>query len=309
MTKRGAEAAGARAAEEAADWVARLTAAPADPDLQGAFRAWHARSDEHRTAFALARAAYADIDRLPSRSSRMRSGVMTRAGLAVSGAVAAGVAALVLAPQLELVGADHHTRAGEVRSMVLEDGTRLWLDANSAIEVQYGAGARTVDLRRGRVFVEVMEGDARPFSIETEGAVVRDIGTAFAVDRTGDGFSVSVADGLVDVADRTGVRRLKAGQSRRFNGGDAALRAYDPDEQAWREGRLLFDRVPVKDAVATIGRYRSGRLVWMGGDAGRPVSGVLTLARLDEGLDTLAADNGLGLVRLPGVTFVIQKKS
>lgn len=296
--------------EAAAGWVVRLLDNSSDLSQRAAFQAWLAADTRHRAAFEAARAAYADVDRAwHFKRPRRSPGVMAKAAWSMGAAMAAGLAVVLLAPEVGLASADHRTRTGDVQQLTLDDGSRLWLDTDSAVDVRFADSERSVALLRGRLFVEVAEGDARPFAVLAEGAVIRDIGTAFSVDRRGQGFAVAVSDGIVDISREGQTTRLTAGQAKAFDAEDNRLRAASPADNAWTERRIVLDRIPLREAVARIDLYQPGHLVWKADGGAQPVSGVLDLNRLDEGLDTLAADNGLRLVRLPGVTLVVSGKS
>ncbi len=81
------------------------------------------------------------------------------------------------------------------------------------------------------------------------------------------------------------------GQRLRLEGGRAtAPQAVDAAQAgAWQQGRLVFDRTPLRDALAEAQRYRGGaiRLHDDGRLGGHAVSGVFETARTDQMLDLL----------------------
>lgn len=118
---------------------------------------------------------------------------------------ALGVAATALAAALALwlwmPGAVqfYHTRAGEQRSILLADGSRVTLNSASTVEVELGKRRRIVRLLSGEALFQVSHDPARPFDVYADGAVVRAIGTEFNVNLTPRYAEVTVLEGRVAV--------------------------------------------------------------------------------------------------------------
>ncbi|WP_296342612.1 FecR domain-containing protein [Reyranella sp.] len=69
----------------------------------------------------------------------------------------------------------------EFRDLVLEDGSRVALDAGSAIAVDYTASQCSVWLLAGQAFFEDVPSRQRPFVVAASGIDVEIAGTAFNV--------------------------------------------------------------------------------------------------------------------------------
>ena len=271
----------------AVEWAAR-----ADRGLSAAegaaLEAWAQADPRRRGALlrTMAVMAHFDGDRLeaaargvglPHRLSRRM--VMTGGALAAS----LGVAALVLSGR---VGRDRTftTAKGELRSAPLEDGSRVWLDTDSAVRVHYTPARRTVTLLRGEALFDVAKDASRPFVVTARGLEVRAVGTSFAVSCfAGPGLEVRVREGEVDVqgtapAAPEATRLIPgcwavaspAGEvAVNHIGVPAVLRAL-----AWRNGKLDFDRVSLSEAAGAFARYSGDRIVIDDMSlAGRAVSG------------------------------------
>ena len=104
-------------------------------------------------------------------------------------------------PSANLAGTTlYATAIGEQRDQLLTDGTRLLLDTDSAVDIRFDSRERLVEVRRGRVQIEVGK-DARPFLVRAGQAVVRDIGTTFQVSRgRGEAVQVGLIEGMVQVS-------------------------------------------------------------------------------------------------------------
>ncbi|MBU5237319.1 FecR domain-containing protein, partial [Vibrio cholerae] len=69
-------------------------------------------------------------------------------------------------------GADYVTAPGEVRTITLADQSKVTLDADSAIAVDFSQGERHIQLRRGAGFFSVTH-TGQPFVVEASGGEAR----------------------------------------------------------------------------------------------------------------------------------------
>ncbi len=286
------KAANARLA--AAAWVERLTSVktPRTSDIVE-LKAWLAADPLHRPAYEQARALWVELDRTtlarPRRMPRM-------AGMAM----AASLAAVMWWgwPAGDLV-----TPQGQLRQVRLSDGTQVWLDSASALDVRIDATSRSIWLLKGRAAFDVAK-DTRPFSVVAGDARITDIGTMFSVDRS-DGLTVDVSRGAVDVARAGRHVVLSGGQGAGFGDGDVRFYRVVDDAFTWRDHRLVLDNVRLKDALAALDRYYPGRLILTASDlAGNRVSGTLRVDRPEAALETLMRSQHLRATKLPWLTLV-----
>lgn len=155
--------------------------------------------------------------------------------------------------------ASQRTAVGEVRGSQLADGSRLWLNTDSALDVDFTAELRRLALYRGEVLVEAAD-DARPLWLETAHARLRVQGGRFAVCQQDDGYLVSSQVGALEIL---GARRqsLLAGQEAYFDAQwvdrPAPLRQ---GRKAWTHGILQADDMPLGQFIAELSRYQHGHL-------------------------------------------------
>ena len=97
---------------------------------------------------------------------------------------------------------DHSTTESQIKSIVLADGSNLWLNENSEITVpRFNIGERLV-LLDGEAYFEVEKAEGKKFTIESELGRVTVLGTSFNVNTTGtSGLEVTVDEGKVLVED------------------------------------------------------------------------------------------------------------
>jgi transmembrane sensor len=306
----------------ALDWFVRLRDAGITPEQRRHFADWQAADPAHAAAYADVEAMWTDLDAVPAplplpdawedlpeawdepASPRRRRWPIW------GGAIAASVALVIAAPQLWIAAiADAATTTGEVRQLTLDDGTRIALDASSAIDVTIDAGTRNVRLLKGRAWFHVAH-ENRPFIVTAGSGQVRDIGTAFEVTRRGEGGDVVVTEGLVELtAARSPARRLSAGQSARFDAnGRSQMTATPPAPLAWVQGRLQFVDASVGDLLDDLARHGAGTPVILDKSlAGRRLTGAVDLTDPDAARDTILGRVGARARRVGAWAIVTRR--
>jgi transmembrane sensor len=319
---------------EAAEWVVRLEAGRLDGAERRRLEAWCRRSPAHERALAYARRTWAELGaveppayttptsaaaddptagrRTPGSQGRpkRRLGLGLAASLLLAGALGA-VSAL---DPVTALRADHTTRVGEVREITLPDGSTVQLDTDTALAVDFAGPARSVTVLDGAAaFSVAANGDAGPFVVRAAGGSARALGTEFVVRAAGDRAQVKVLADRVRITAGQGAdapsKVLSSGQAVDYGGADGrlgAVRAIDPRRVAtWREGRLVFDDVPLAAAVAEINRYRGGRVAVLDSTlAERRVSGVFRIADLDRAPRRIARELGARTTSVPFLTVL-----
>jgi ferric-dicitrate binding protein FerR (iron transport regulator) len=149
--------------------------------------------------------------------------------------------------------------------MHLTDGTRVVLAAESRLIVPaaYDSGRRTV-LLEGEAYFDVSHDARHPFVVHAKGTLVHDLGTAFDVRAYSDerGLEVLVAQGRVmlrhDDTTRAAGPIVSRGELARVDGAAAVTVTHVADMEthlAWIEGRLAFDKAPLRDVAREIERW------------------------------------------------------
>lgn len=114
------------------------------------------------------------------------------AGLAITGA--ADWHALAVPP-----AAVYTSTAAATREITLADGSLLRLDRDSAVAVRFDERRRTIAVERGGLLIDVGKDPRRPLQVTLGASVLRDVGTVFEARRRGNGGTVTVISGQVDV--------------------------------------------------------------------------------------------------------------
>jgi transmembrane sensor len=202
--------------------------------------------------------------------------------------VALGIAASIIVALAVLIAYNraltYETRIGERRTILLEDGSRVELNARSKIRVVFTRRGRNIELLEGQAFFRVARDTHRPFIVDSAGALVRAVGTQFDVYRRESGTLVTVLEGRVSLqthstdtpppapnhvsaagatANTTPSLELAAGEQALIS---SAVIAKSPHANiegatAWTQGQIEFDETPLAEAVVELNRYTRKPLI------------------------------------------------
>jgi transmembrane sensor len=267
--------------EQAAHWYAVLLADDAAAHAQrAAWMAWLDARPEHRRAWAHIEAVSRRFDPLRAEGERDAAAVAMRVSArgagtrrkalgclaALCGSGIAGWFAWRLTPLPDVVAAwqaDYATGVGEQRDVTLADGTRVWLNTASALNVDYDDARRLLTLKAGEILIDTAK-DARhrPFFVDTRDGRLQALGTRFTVRQT-DGYTLlAVFDGRVEIRTRSGATRIVAAHEQtRFDATTIAdPAAADTAREAWSRGVILAENVTLDTFVAELSRYTRGHI-------------------------------------------------
>lgn len=286
-------------AAEAIDWAVRLRSGAADADEFGAFAAWRRADPRHEAAAARMEQALGVFADLPAAATARRG--LRRALLAAParrrllrdalGLVTLGAGgSWLLQRQMpaQALFADLATGTAERGRHVLPDGSRLWLNARSAVDLAFDGSVRRVHLRTGELIVEVARDGARPFVVHTGQGSVEALGTRFLVRQESAGTLVAVLHSAVRIAPAAGAgATLGEGGSARFDRLGVRREDLAPgDPSAWEDGFIEVHDRPLEDVIVALRSYRVGVLRISPAAARLRVTGSFPL---DDGECTLAA--------------------
>lgn len=305
------------ALEQAADWFARLR--DGDAAEHAAWQRWLAADAEHRRAWSLVervgqrfaplrsmpepRLADAALQAAAAPRLRRRSVLLGAAALAGSGSLGAALwRDPALAGPLQALAATERSAVGELRTLALADGSRVWMASASALD----AGERRLRLYAGELLVQTAAG-GRPFVAAGAHGRVQAMQARFALRIEDDGSAlVAVQDGELALHSQGGERRLQAGEQRRFGlHGIGPSEPADPAREAWTRGLLIARATPLAQVVAELQRWNRGRFSVAAGAEALPVFGSYPLRDAERTLAMLSSVMPIGWRRvLPGWTRV-----
>ncbi|MDE5611685.1 MAG: FecR domain-containing protein [Odoribacter sp.] len=150
---------------------------------------------------------------------------------------------------------------GERMSIVLSDGTRVWLNSESAIRypARFGNGKRVVTVK-GNVYFEVEKDVDRPFVVVMKDMVTEVLGTSFEVNTYGDHNRIfmTLVEGTVRV--KAGGNSVVAQPDERitFDLTSGKMNAETVDaagEVVWKDGLLVVRNEPFSDVTRKLERW------------------------------------------------------
>lgn len=154
------------------------------------------------------------------------------------------------------------TPAGVVATLALEGGGELRQDGGTSVR---WAGPREIALDRGRVYVDSGGHPGASIVIATFAGIVRDVGTRFEVQISGDEVRVRVRDGAVRFESSSGSHEASAGHELVAAEGrpvtDRMVRTFGPDWD-W-----ILQATPFRLQGSTLAQF----LAWVEAEGGRQV--------------------------------------
>lgn len=258
----------------AADWLVRLEDAP---EHHQAFSEWCAQDPRHQAAVDSLQRTLQRLEPLAAMPAQAALNAAQRLAPEHSGrgralAAMALTLGLLLPTTLWLQAnppaylmADLRTATAEWRETRLADGSRLLLDAQSAVDLDFDARQRRLRLIQGDILVDVAHDSDRPFIVETPYASIRALGTRFVVEQGDWATWVTMLESRTDIRSTvTGARvTLAAGQRLRLDAqGPGSPQHLDvtPLEQAWQRRQLVVWDRPLPEVLATLARSQPGYL-------------------------------------------------
>jgi transmembrane sensor len=297
---------------KAAIWIARLHDEQRGPDLEAEFHAWLGESEQHRRAFNRMTHVWerAGEIRMRARSdiSHTRKGRHSRftpwaASLAAT-VVLAVFAAVYYWRDSALV-----TGVGQQQVRLLRDGTRVVLNTDTRIEVNYDERARRVRLVRGEAWFDVSKHPTWPFLVSVGDQEIRALGTSFIVRHDNiQKLSVTLLEGRISIAPiasndeaRSQAPQILASGQRIIISPRQAPVVDRPELShvtAWERGRVEFEETPLEDATNEMNRYSTTHLTIADAEVAQlRIGGVFRAGDSDEFVKIVTAAFGLRAVR------------
>lgn len=308
----------------AAAWVARLDRGGLSPDELIALREWAIAHPSHLRELERAARIWESLDPLAALRHIVARPARARRKRAVPYAVAASIVAVAIAISIGLLhgtragieapeyNASFVTRIGEMHVIEPGEGSRISLNTDSRLAVEFDSAVRAVRLDRGEAYFDVDADDNRPFVVETDFGDVVVTGTAFLVRVEEAGLEVAVREGRVQLQNasadpgegRTPVAMLSAGEVASVESDGS--RRIEPIESerlvrklGWRDGMLMFNGESLEEVVREVGRYTPIEInIEDQTLRTRRIGGYFRAGEIDDLLATLESDFGIRVERI-----------
>ena len=189
------------------------------------------------------------------------------------------------------------TPRGRQYQLVLEDGTRVWLNAASSIRfpVVFAGNERSVEIT-GEVYFEVAKNKAKPFRVAANGTTVEVLGTHFNINSYTDETTINTTllEGSVKVIKGNNQKIIAPGQQAQVNeNGEVRTErnVHLSEVMAWKDNHFSFNNTDIKKLMRQLSRWydvevvfknETGEQVTFIGDISRAVNISTVLKMLEQ---------------------------
>ena len=148
---------------------------------------------------------------------------------------------------------------GQMSRLKLSDGTEIWLNSNSQLDVVDGNRDERVVELKGEAFFEVAKDPEHPFIVRCGERSVKVLGTSFNVTSySQDNFSVKLFTGSVEMTDALADYSctLKPGEQIDFENGHYVRNSENGyDNYGWKGGKQSFADASLETIMRRVGDY------------------------------------------------------
>jgi len=215
-------------------------------------------------------------------------------------------------PAIETSLNEYTTKSGEVKNIVLSDGTKVWLNTRSMLIASepFVESTREV-LLIGEGYFEVAHNADKPFIIKTSLITTKVLGTHFNISAyPGDNnFDVTLYEGKVELSESNSPNNLtimKPGEKTSFSGQDRNFYVNKIDiakPAEWREGIIRFDDENLNSISKILERKFSTKIFILDEEVGKlrftanfetePLDKILNLLSEAHEFKTIKTTNGI----------------
>jgi len=255
---------------EAAEWFAVLNSGDVSQQERQQWQVWLSSHPDHQAAWSRVEFFTHRFDGLPPKTAAavLAAPALQRRralkSLAVFAALGLSSFEFWRSGLIRTWSSNYHTGIA-TQNLVLADGSRVSLDAATAIDVDFSAELRRIHLVAGEIYIETAPDNAvaqRPFVVDSAEGRVRALGTRFSVRQQQNASHTAVFAGAVEITPQISgafKQTLQAGQETLFSNQNVETpRATDSEQPAWTQGVLLADNLHLGEFVLQLNRYRHG---------------------------------------------------
>lgn len=255
--------------KQAAYWFATLQDENHSAAEEQAFKEWLASSEQHQAAWqqvALFSQTMTELDKKAAKSALTPHTRKT----------ARSFSHVALFSSLLLIGltlftfwgrppsGHYQTQIGETKQLELADGTQLWLNTNTSVDIVYSEQLRAIQLHQGEIWVRSGKEKNRSYRdlvVATEDGQLIALGTEFSVRYKSDFTVLNVFEGAVEIAPsdtRASTLIIPSGQQGRFDETHILEQGLSAEQAsaAWVNGMLFANEQPLCDFIDELNRYR-----------------------------------------------------
>ncbi len=171
-------------------------------------------------------------------------------------------------------------RGSKVQTIILSDGTKVWLNSESSIRfpVAFQGRERKVEIT-GEAYFEVTKDEKKKFIVSSNGITTEVLGTHFNINTYTDESSarVTLLEGSVRVSKGSAIGLLKPGEQAQINEGVKITDNVDLDLiMAWKNGFFHFGKTSMQDLMKQLSRWYDVEIVYEGKVPARQFGGEIS---------------------------------
>lgn len=211
--------------------------------------------------------------------------------------------------------AEYHTRPGDRLTVSLSDGSTVRLNTDTRLRVRLSRSGRDIQLLDGEALFHAAKDPRRPFRVHCADSEIRALGTSFNVYRRQKVTTITVIDGLVEVApkavavDQASNAVAALQKPFRLKPREQANIAEDGRLQetqvvdttpvvAWTQQSLRFSGKPLEEVIEQFNQYNSIHMsLESPALASVQISGVFSSADIESFIQYLEKTEDVKIVR------------
>ncbi|TWV99819.1 FecR family protein [Chitinophaga pinensis] len=154
---------------------------------------------------------------------------------------------------------------GYTYHLVLSDGTKVWLNADTRLRYpsRFPQDARLVTVE-GEAYFEVATDAARPFTVQSNHASIKVLGTAFNINTYENNIAATLVQGKIVVHHKGDSTYLKPGQQLLSKAPYDNTKVRNVDTEiytAWKDGELVFAETTLEDICRRLERIYNYKII------------------------------------------------
>ncbi|NNP69981.1 FecR domain-containing protein [Acinetobacter sp. Ac_5812] len=300
--------------EEAALWIVQLSSDDESTrkNAQLKFNQWKQNSQQHQKIAADIEQCIRSIQKVSQTTqhkkvvkSALKAGLGSakaykhlRAGSAfvIALFVISGSVFYLSNNSIAYLTADIQGDSAQWTTKTLQDGSRLILRGKSAVNIDFQANQRVVELMQGQIYVDVAKDPQRPFLVKTKHGQIQALGTAFSVSYTPSATALKMLHSRVRVQAENVYSKqqviVSAGQAVSMNQNGvqpiSALNIYN-EQQKWNKHQLMVEDLPLDQVLKELDQNYKGKILFNAEALSHiQVNAVLPLDQTQDALKLLA---------------------
>ncbi|KAA8735416.1 DUF4880 domain-containing protein [Acinetobacter qingfengensis] len=309
-------------AEQAAEWVVKLSTGQCTNQDLIALEQWKQQSPEHLQAFEQLYHLIQNVQSLQQHNLNSQNNLIKQYVLKRKRKTNHHISLLLLVFIMGSIGyiLPWQTWTADVRNdqqvwqqQKLQDNSLISISGKTAYNIQYSSQQRKIELLHGNILVDVAKDKHRPFIVDTGNVKVQALGTRFIVQHHQNLTIVSMLESKTQINsdDITKTVILKTGETLYLNGQNYRIQTTTSSQmlvQAWQHKKLVVNNMPLSQVLEILQSYQRSHFIYSNTALENDrVTAVLPLDQPEVALQLLQQHHGLKISHYSGYITRIEK--